>query len=48
MGKTIIIDELDSSISTRSLILLFNKIINSPQNEHGQLIVTTHNLTLLI
>lgn len=46
MGKTIIIDELDSSISTRSLILLFNKIINSPQNEHGQLIVTTHNLTL--
>lgn len=46
MGKTIIIDELDSSISTRSLILLFNKIINSPQNKHGQLIVTTHNLTL--
>ena len=46
MGKTIIIDELDSSISTRSLILLFNKIINTSQNKNGQLIVTTHNLNL--
>ena len=45
-GKTIIIDELDSSISTRSLILLFNKIINTSQNKNGQLIVTTHNLNL--
>lgn len=46
MGKTIIIDKLDSSISTRSLILLFNKIINTSQNKNGQLIVTTHNLNL--
>lgn len=46
LGKTIIIDELDSSISTRSLILLFNKIINTSQNKNGQLIVTTHNLNL--
>lgn len=46
LGKTIIIDELDSSISTRSLILLFNKIINTSQNKSGQLIVTTHNLNL--
>lgn len=46
MGKTIIIDELDSSISTRSLILLFNKIISTSQNKNGQLIVTTHNLNL--
>lgn len=46
LGKTIIIDELDSSISTRSLILLFNKIINTSQNISGQLIVTTHNLNL--
>ena len=46
LGKTIIIDELDSSISTRSLILLFNKIINTSQNKKGQLIVTTHNLNL--
>ena len=46
MVKTIILDDLDSSISTRSLILLFNKIINTSQNKNGQLIVTTHNLNL--
>lgn len=45
-GRTIVIDELDASISTRSLILLFNQIINSSRNQKGQLIVTTHNLEL--
>lgn len=45
-GMTVVIDELDASISTRSLILLFNHIINSSRNQKGQLIVTTHNLEL--
>lgn len=45
-GKTIIIDELDSSISTVSLIKLFNNFINVDDNINGQLIVTSHNLFL--
>lgn len=45
-GKTIIIDELDSSISTISLIKLFNNFINVDSNVKGQLIVTSHNLFL--
>ncbi|MGY0393622.1 MULTISPECIES: ATP/GTP-binding protein [unclassified Fusobacterium] len=45
-GKTIIIDELDSSISTISLIKLFNNFINVDNNINGQLIVTSHNLFL--
>jgi len=46
-GKTIVIDELDSSIGTKSLMRIFNSIINSPSNTKGQLIVTSHNLNLL-
>lgn len=46
-GKTIIIDELDSSISTVSLIKLFNNFVNVEDNKKGQLIVTSHNLFLL-
>lgn len=45
-GKTVIIDELDSSISTVSLIKLFNKFVNTDNNIQGQLIVTSHNLFL--
>lgn len=45
-GKTIIIDELDSSISTRTLIELFNNIVNVKENQNGQLIVSSHNLLL--
>lgn len=45
-GKSIFIDELDSSISTKSLIKIFNNIINSPDNEKGQLVVTSHNIML--
>lgn len=45
-GKTIVIDELDSSISTISLIKLFNNFINVYNNIKGQLIVTSHNLFL--
>lgn len=45
-GHTVLIDELDASISTKSLILLFNHIINSNSNAKGQLIVTSHNLEL--
>ena len=45
-GKTIIIDELDSSISTISLIKIFNNIVNTKENKNGQLIVTSHNIFL--
>lgn len=45
-GKTIVIDELDSSISTVSLIKLFNDFVNVEDNKKGQLIVTSHNLFL--
>lgn len=45
-GRTVLIDELDASISTKSLILLFNHIINSNSNTCGQLVVTSHNLEL--
>ena len=45
-GKTVVIDELDSSISTVSLIKLFNNFINVDENLKGQLIVTSHNLFL--
>lgn len=45
-GKTVVIDELDSSISTVSLIKLFNNFINVDGNLKGQLIVTSHNLFL--
>lgn len=45
-GKTVVIDELDSSISTISLIKLFNNFINVEENLGGQLIVTSHNLFL--
>lgn len=45
-GKTIIIDELDSSISTVSLIKLFNNFVNVEENKKGQLIVTSHNVFL--
>lgn len=45
-GKTLLIDELDSSISTVSLIKLFNNFINTNKNIDGQLIVTSHNLLL--
>lgn len=46
IGKSILVDELDAFISTKSLILLFNEIINSSKNKRGQLIVTSHNLEL--
>jgi AAA15 family ATPase/GTPase len=45
-GKTLIIDELDSSISTNTLIELFNNFINTDLNQ-GQFIVTSHNPFLL-
>lgn len=46
-GKTLLIDELDSSIGTKSLIKLFNNIINTEKNTNGQLIISSHNLALL-
>ena len=46
-GETLVIDELDSSISPRSLMLIYNNMINNGRNRSGQLIVSTHNLELL-
>lgn len=46
-GETLVIDELDSSISIRSLMLIYNNMINNGRNRSGQLIVSTHNLELL-
>lgn len=46
-GKSIFIDELDSSIGSKALINLFNSFINSENNTSGQVIISTHNLTLL-
>ena len=45
-GKVLIIYELDSSISTNTLIDLFNNFINTDLNK-GQFIVTSHNPFLL-
>ena len=44
-GETLLVDELDSSISARSLIEIFRDVIHSDINK-GQLIVTTHNISL--
>lgn len=46
-GQSIFIDELDSSIGSKALIKLFNSFINSENNFSGQIIVSTHNLSLL-
>lgn len=42
-GGTILIDELDSSISTRSLIYILNGVINSSINTKAQFIISSHN-----
>lgn len=42
----LIVDELDSSISTLALIELLNSFINTADNKRGQLIITSHNLLL--
>lgn len=46
-GKTILIDELDSSIGTKALIRIFSSIVNSDNNKDGQLIISSHNLFLM-
>ena len=45
-GRVLIVDELDSSISTKALIEIFNEFVNSSENKKGQLIVTSHNVLL--
>lgn len=45
-NKVLLVDELDSSISTLALIKIFNDLINTPENKSGQLIVTSHNVLL--
>lgn len=45
-GKILIIDELDSSISTLALIKILNELINTDENKCGQLIVSSHNVLL--
>lgn len=45
-GGVLAVDELDSSISTISLLELFNGLINTPQNK-GQFLITSHNSFLM-
>ena len=42
-GGITLIDEIDSSIGTISLIRLLNSTINSEDNQKGQFLVSTHN-----
>lgn len=42
-GGITLIDELDSSIGTVSLIRLLNSTINSEDNKKGQFLISTHN-----
>lgn len=42
-GGVLIVDELDSSISTISLINLLNGVINSSSNLRAQFIISSHN-----
>ncbi|MBQ6820256.1 MAG: ATP-binding protein [Clostridium sp.] len=42
-GGITLIDELDSSIGTISLIRFLNSTINSEDNEKGQFLISTHN-----
>lgn len=46
-GGIIVIDELDSQISTNTLLEIFNDFIHTESNRNGQVIVTSHNLLLL-
>lgn len=45
-GNTLIIDEFDAPISTKSLLNIFVNFIHTRMNYKGQLIVTSHNLEL--
>lgn len=45
--RTFVVDEFDSSISTRSLLQIYRSLVHSDLNSQGQLIVTSHDLTLL-
>ncbi|MGB2552219.1 AAA family ATPase [Campylobacter sp. MOP51] len=42
-GGVLIIDELDSSISTISLIKILNGVINSSENKKAQFVISSHN-----
>ncbi|MGL5384078.1 MAG: AAA family ATPase [Culicoidibacterales bacterium] len=46
-GGIVVIDELDSQISTNTLLEIFNDFIHTSENQTGQVIVSTHNLLLL-
>lgn len=46
-GGVLIIDELDSHISTVTLLKLFYNIINVNSNKKGQLIISSHNPILM-
>lgn len=41
--RVFVIDELDSSISTKALMRILNGIINSPDNNRAQFILSSHN-----
>lgn len=42
-GGITLIDEIDSSIGTVSLIRLLNSTVNSEDNKNGQFLISTHN-----
>lgn len=42
-GGVFVIDELDSSISTKALMRILNGIIDSPDNKKAQFILSSHN-----
>ena len=41
--RVFVIDELDSSISTKALMRILNGVINSPENKKAQFILSSHN-----
>lgn len=41
--RVFVIDELDSSISTKALMRILNGVINSPDNNRAQFILSSHN-----
>ena len=43
---TLVVDELDAPISSKSLLSLFVDFVQQPENKYGQLIVSSHNLEL--
>lgn len=46
-GGVLLVDELDSSISTRGLLITITDFINIEENKKGQLIMSSHNSAII-